>query len=76
MAFSNQFFSSDISHGVNFDVTRNDYFVKDLSTNEDEFFQVVTKKRRVKSSGISASEKKDLNRKIDAMVVKNEKGRT
>ena len=74
--FTKRFFSSDISHGVSFDVTGNDDSVEDSSTDDDDFFQVFTKKRRVKSSWISSFEKRALNRKIDAVVVKNEKNRT
>ena len=75
-AFTNQFFSPNISHGVNFDVTGNDDSVKDSSTNDDDFFQVTTKKRKVDKSTISAAEKKAVNCKINAMVEKNEKSRT
>ena len=74
--FSNRFFSLDISHGVNFDVTGNDDSIKDSSTDDDDFIQVVTKKRKVKTSMISALDKRAFNQKIDALVKKNEKSRT
>ena len=61
---------------MNFDVTWNNDFVEDSSTDDDEFIQVATKKRKVETSTISAADKRDLNRKINAMVVKNEKSRT
>ena len=74
--FTKRFFSSEISHGVSFDVTRNDDYIEDSSTDDDDFIQVVANKRRVKSSGTSASEKKAFNQKTNAVVVKNEKSRT
>ena len=61
---------------MNFDVTGNDDSVEYSSTDDDEFIQVATKKRKVETSTISAADKRDLNRKINAMVVKNEKSRT
>ena len=75
-AFTNRGFSPNISHGTNFDVTGNDDSVEYSSTDDDDFFQVTTKKRKVDKSTISAAEKEAVNRKINAMVVKNEKSRT
>ena len=69
-------FSLNISHGANFEVTVNDDSIKYSSTNDDDFIQVATKKKKANKSTISAAEKKVLNRKINAMVVKNEKSRT
>ena len=46
-AVTNRGFPPSIAHGANFDVTGNDDSVKDSSTNDDDFFQVITKKRKV-----------------------------
>ena len=75
-AFTNRGFPPSIAHGANFDVTGNDDSVEDSSTDNDDFFQVITKKRKVETSTISVADKRALNRKINAMVVKNEKSRT
>ena len=56
--FTKRVFSSEVSHGVSFDVTGNDDSIEDSSTDDDEFVKVVAKKRRVTSSGTSASDKK------------------
>ena len=71
--FTKWFFSSEISHGVSFDVTVNNDSIEDSSTDDDEFVKVSTKKRRVTSLGISASDKNAFNRKIDTLVQKNKK---
>ena len=71
--FTKRFFSSAVSHGVRFDVTGNDDSIKDSSTDDDDFVTVSTKKRRVTSSEISASDKKAFHRKIDTLVQRNEK---
>ena len=62
---------SEVSHGVSFDVTGNNDPIEDSSTDDNEFVEVSTKKRRVTSSGISASDKKAFNQKIDTLVQKN-----
>ena len=49
--FTKRVFSSEVSHGVNFDVTRNDDSIEDSSTDDNEFVKVVAKKRRVTSTG-------------------------
>ena len=74
--FTNRSFSTNISHGVNFDVTGNHDSVEDLSTDDNDFIQVIIKKRKVETSTISAADKRAFNQKINAMVVKNEKSRT
>ena len=75
-ACTNRVFSLSIAHGANFDVTGNDDSVKDSSTDDDNFVQVITKKRKVDKSTISAADKKALNCKLDSLVKKNEKSRT
>ena len=44
--FTKWLFSSEISHGVSFDVTVNNDSIEDSSTDDDEFVKVSTKKRR------------------------------
>ena len=74
--FSKRVFSSEVSRGVSFDVTGNNDPIEDSSTDDDNFVEVSTKKRRVTSSGISASDKKAFHRKIETLVKKNEKSHT
>ena len=74
--FTNRGFYTDILHGVNFDVTVNNDSIDYSSTNNNDLIQVVTKKRKVNTSTISAADKRDLNRKINALVQKNEKNHT
>ena len=64
---------SEVSHGASFDVTGNDDPIEDLSTDDNEFITVSPKKRRVTSSGISASDKKVISQKIENLIKKNEK---
>ena len=71
--FTNRGFSPNISHGTNFDVKGNDDSLKYSSTDNYEFVKVTTKKRKVDNLTIYAVEKKALNRKLNSLVVKNEK---
>ena len=70
--FTKRIFSSEVSHGVSFDVTGNNDPIEYSSTHDDEFVEVSTKKRMVTSSGISASDKKGFHWKIDTLVKNNE----
>ena len=47
--FTKRVFSSEVSHGVSFNITGNNDPIKDSSMDDDDFVEVSMKKRRVTS---------------------------